>query len=337
MRLVGRVLFGALPAICLAAITWYAWPRSDVTPKLGSVITAGYPCLLWVPVGLLVGHCLVYVVAWSAWERPVSGIARTVWRAALITLGFVALNVVGLLLIFGLPFLVALPLLSVAPALTLFLALGVAGAFLFMTSRVARRAWVYAAAVGPLAVIMSPIVLPVYYFGSHPWRHAAQLPLPDGRVYHVQRFWESDVLTRELSRDALFLRTQVIAGSYSEYLSVALVRPAQPGYEFARNRVWKDGGRLVRSTDGGIIAFIYGFHSYSSKTTGCATDLVYNLSTGQRWSTDDNPERLFTVSPFVLLGPTDRLNTGDVQAMRPTMTCQAVAYSGQGTRRDRSQ
>jgi hypothetical protein len=232
-----------------------------------------------------------------------------------------SLGVIGLCLIMaGALLLAAVPHIAV---LVLLLASAVTVWFLF-ASRAARRMWVYAAALGPLAVMASPVLLGIWFFGCHPWKDTAQLRVSDGRMLHVQRFWESDILTEELDHHPLFLQTRVIAGAYGEYFNVALVRPAASDYDFPspaeRYDPWKSksAGRLVQSTDGRFVAFIYQYKGYPSNRIGCATNLVYDLATGERWDAIRDMERLLSLSPFVLVGRSDPINTADVEAMMVT-------------------
>ncbi len=304
MRTLGRALFAVFPIIALTAIVLYVWPRSDPGPRQGAIIWAFRPRLLLIPVGALIVHWISYLLILLVSERRAT---RRLW---IFIVGAIALALVfAVLLMLPRNTFLATMLLSLPAALTIVLLLG---------WKREKQFWMYGAGITPLVGSVCPYLLVIFVFWSHPWNDAAQLRLPDGRIFHVQRFWESDILTQEISNDFLFLRTKVIVGNYNEYAGLAIVRPEGAAYNWnkPKNRysTGKSTGKLVSSTDGKFIAFIFPYDSYPNNKVGCATNLAYNLRTGQRWGAEKTNE-IYDFSPFALVGPTDKININDVEAM----------------------
>jgi len=296
----------APPGVVLPAMAWYAWPRSplDVTP--GSVIVTHYPGLLQKGVALLLLYWLGALLAllFLTARRPNAG-PRTTW--CLVTAGASAILVSGLLWYSAR---------GAAPGMFLW------GASMWLS---AGALWLYGNIVGwrrdalhitmalwcasPFILFLAPLV---YLWGCHPWWDASQVQLPDGRIYHVQRWGELDLLTQEMSRDSLFLRTRIIGANDNEYLSVLVVRPGGARrYDLDANDGGKGSGRLLYSERQQMLVFAYPFHLHPGAWVGCAASLAYDLRARRFYGSLGLEE----MSPFVLISPTDALNEADAVAL----------------------
>jgi hypothetical protein len=133
-------------------------------------------------------------------------------------------------------------------------------------------------------------------------------------MYHAQHHWESDALTEGLGRGLLFLRRKVIGVSFNERGSYALVRPSgtrQYDLAAASGPGHPDWGRLTQSRDGRWIVYLCAYQDYPEPKKGCSSRLVYDQSRNVCYRDEDLKE----ASPFLLIGPGDRPDTGDLDAL----------------------
>ena len=171
-------------------------------------------------------------------------------------------------------------------------------------------------AIAPLTVLSTA------YRGCSQWREVAHLRASNGRQYRVQRSARWDVLSEEVERSTLFLRTRALAVTEGSSEGVPLARPAEmAGYEVAWHHLGanKGIGKLVRSRNGRWLVFLFGY-ALSDVLSGsdelerleCRTTLVYELQSGRVYA----GKTLLKLSPFILIGPSDALDDDDVKALR---------------------
>jgi hypothetical protein len=155
------------------------------------------------------------------------------------------------------------------------------------------------------------------------WSQRTELPLADGRVFEVKEtvFLQArqDVLAEKLPGDVLFDRSRVIGTSAYESLGAPVVRPAgEEGYALEKPA---DGvssrsvARLVATADEQWLVLIFP-HVYPRRGTGCLGDLAYDLESGAFYGQDD----VLELSPFILVGPEDDLEPGDIEVLLDEQT-----------------
>ena len=146
------------------------------------------------------------------------------------------------------------------------------------------------------------------------WRDVSHLRVLGGGTYHVQCQWESDALTEETGGGPLFLRTKLIGVNPNERGYRAIVRPSglkQFDLAAATSPGCPDAGRLAQSRDGRWLICLCAWQGSPKPKMGCATSLVYDL----KLKTFYGDGTLADISPFLLIGPDDRLNGKDLEAL----------------------
>jgi len=306
----------AFPLLLGAAMVWYSWPRTGQSPHEGSLVTMHYARLMWAATGLLSlywGVTLLFLVRGAA-GAPGSG-ART---AVLVSGALALVSVAGVLALW-----------SSGSWVTGWYLLVVACCSSAVLSGCYRslRGWSGRGVKAVFAVLVVALVVlpaaPLLYWAGKPWIDTSQLRLPDGRIFHIQRNRGGDVfdseemylLTREVSKGRLFLKTEAIACAYGPFEPVLVIRPERPAYNLRPPRSTrpgrdKSGGRLVVGRDG-MILFIYPYVDRFDKLSGCATNLAYDPDSGLFLSGDG----LGLVSPFVLIAARDAPNRNDLAAL----------------------
>lgn len=304
------------PAALAAAMVWYAWPRTGPSPHEGSLVSMHYVRLMWAATELLSlywGATLLLLLRGAA-GAPGSG-ART---AVLVSGALALVSIAGVLALW-----------TSGSWITGWYLLVVACWSSAVLSACYRslRAWGGRGVKAVFAVLVVALVAlpaaPLLYWAGDPWIDTSQLRLPDGRIFHLQRNRRGDVfdseethlLTREVSKGKLFLKTEAIACAYGPFEPVFVIRPERPAYNLRPPRSTrpgrdKSGGRLVVGRDG-MILFIYPYVDRFDKLSGCATNLAYEPGSGLFLSGDG----LNVVSPFVLIGARDAPNRNDLAAL----------------------
>jgi NADH:ubiquinone oxidoreductase subunit 6 (subunit J) len=283
----------------------YAGSHAPLFPKPGTPITAHYPQVLHYGKALLAAYwlCAAVVLGRGAYRLPFEEPLRDgeLWLAVL-----VAIAALG----YGVAYLVPgseagrpyewVPIMGACAGLFAFLAA------VYHVSRRNRRSGLVALALSLFAVL--PLAFTEMPVLSSAWHDVAQAEARDGRTYHVQlkeAMQAADyALTEETSRSRLFLRTRVVAdvGDISSAWPV-LVRPGElrwGGREFANS---PDGRWLVYATK-----------SYPSEAA-YSIRFAYDLRAKRLYRRADRAQ----LSPFLLIGPDDTLNSRDVEALRSWM------------------
>jgi hypothetical protein len=176
------------------------------------------------------------------------------------------------------------------------------------------------ALVGLPAVFVSALFVVGYNLWSHPWTDLGPIRVPANGTYHVQRYSRTDLFTRELNRDRLFWRSVVVGSFDNHYGAVAMVRPAN-AVSFNLKRTMADRSPLSRiafSHDARWIMWLFTREDYSWRLgeaehawRGCYAYFVYDRSQDALYG----GERLRDLSPFILIGAKDKLDTSDVEAL----------------------
>lgn len=204
-------------------------------------------------------------------------------------------------------------------------------AFLLVTAlRQGSRRWtrVVTLVAGQLAIVGLPFPVLVlvlslaFAFASPVWDVLGGRRV-EGTTYVLLRRRDDSrrAMAAELPRLRLFRRTRVLAVSAdAEYGSVAVVRPAGRA-EYALGLAPPDGGagygRLVLSPSRRQLVFVFpylkprGIVDGEAPRVACLTDAVYDL----RARTLTTGPGLRTLSPFLLVTPSDELEESDARAL----------------------
>jgi hypothetical protein len=195
-------------------------------------------------------------------------------------------------------------------ALIVWVALLAAALRCYPFAHIRSTRWYRWCLIGAL-VVMPPIemlALGPMVFG---WQEIAQLQTRDGSVCHVRRSMPAYLLTREVSRGLLFRRERTIGYGDVEFPAL-LVRPA--GGVGHDRRVPSTGApsSLAQSADRRWLAVLMAVGPGGpDEIASCQTHLVYDQHTGKVYDVMG----LEDVSPFILIGPRDRLDASDVRAL----------------------
>jgi len=292
----------AVPPVLVGAMVWYATDRAGPSPAPGSILVTHYPELIRQAKQVLLVCWLgaIVLLFYGVARRRTTPVSeRDMWGVTLALLGLVALLTGP-----RLPWNIGLPHLVVA----WIAAVAVVGR--------ERRLVLYA------AMLVLGLAVPLFYLDTPvlwpAWRDRGSLQARDGNTYHVQRWQvlqaESEAFTQEISRGTLFLRTRVIGDVYGEFSSAPLVRPAGGQYDIERGAyrgAMSGPRRLIQSKDGRWILFIYYGGPETPSTRGCWTSLAYDVP-ARKLIADTG---LRGLSPFILIGPSDMLNRGDLDEL----------------------
>lgn len=295
----------AFPWLLAGVMVWYAADRAGLFPAPGSILVAHYPELVG-KAKIAVGACwfaMVVVLVYAAVKRPAGRADRIGdWPVALALFGPVVVLLTsgrlgGLVAGVGVAvcWLAALVLTAPRHRLTLYAGMTVLGVLVLLTCVDFPMVWVA-------------------------WREAASLRARDGHTYYVQRCalgqGRSEALTREISRGSLFLRTRVIGLGRGEPRGY-LVRPADRyDLSLGSSPMFVAGPeQLVQSADGRWIALIFSAPPASGPKPGCATSLAYDVRARIVYGDREHGKELSDLSPFILVGPSDKLNPDDLAAL----------------------
>jgi len=187
----------------------------------------------------------------------------------------------------------------------------------FLLYHVAVRgdlAWVVIVAYGVTVLLVAIAGFESFAALITGWTDVSHLRASNARTYHVLHRWESDALAEELGQSPLFLRMRIIGVNSNERGYCALVRPSgvrQYDLAAASGPGHPDRGHLAQSRDGRWIVYLSAYQDYPEAKKGCSSRLVYDQSRNICYRDEDLKE----ASPFLLIGPSDRLNTGDLDAL----------------------
>jgi hypothetical protein len=284
-------------------LMWYAAPRGPFFPKPGTIIVAHVPQMLQYGKLLLAAYWVCAAVAFGtgALRRRQPSLLRTleVVLAVLVAVfgGAYAAARLGGPAVLNVALMVAL--MAGAPAFVI--------AALLTSSKQPRSALV------PLALsllVVFPLGLPELPVFSGAWQDLAEVKAPDGRMYHVQlkqvMQGRDYGLTEELGRSRFFLRTRVL-GDVRDITSLwpTLVRPAGSGPRWGTRQ-------LVLSPDGQWLVYVTESYPRKDSYDIC---FAYDLRAKRLYRWADRAQ----LSPFLLVGPDDALDSRDVKTLRAWM------------------
>jgi hypothetical protein len=172
--------------------------------------------------------------------------------------------------------------------------------------------WRFAALFGALLVNVAVVAGSVGYFLSP--REEASLRLSGRRQLRVFFYpFDTNVLTEDISNTPFLYRGKVLGRNLGgEYGNWLIVRPdGMPYPQKVGSRLRPLQGVLLYRPAAKFVVHAFPYHFYSSPEIGCATNLAYDIETGQCWGFWELPE----LSPFILIGADDRLNRDDANAL----------------------
>jgi hypothetical protein len=143
------------------------------------------------------------------------------------------------------------------------------------------------------------------------WHEVCHLRLQDSSVYRVRRSLPAYLLTLEVRRGPL-LRWERIIGYGDTDFPALLVRPAGGVAHDRRPPSSSPSPSLAQSADGRWLAVLMALDREGpDEIPSCQTHLVYDRRTGKVHDVMD----LADISPFIFIGPRDRLDASDVRAL----------------------